>query len=304
MLVILSLLAAFPPVPEPAAREELAHTDNVTALAWSRDGKRAITGTSKGEIVLWNGQTGAKLATLSGHRKPIRDLSSAGDLLASLDTSGEIILWDLATNKKQRSWSTVESVESIALRPDGKELYGGDPDRCIRCWDTVKGEEKRTFRLGALKEQFRRLVFVDQDRLSLYDLTQERSSMGKSPTIPPDQREKHLDHVPHLAWSGDGKAWALVGETQIVLPASGATLALIPEEGPVVGIGLSPDGKQVVFATAKGVLRVHETDKKVTPLARVDKLGELTSFRLAPDGKRYLATQGDRRVVFRQVPKK
>jgi WD40 repeat protein len=88
MLVILSLLAGFAPVPEPV-KDELTHLEAVVALAWTPDSKLAITATGNGVILLWNGQTGAKVETLSGHPKPIRDLSPAGKLLASLDTSGE-----------------------------------------------------------------------------------------------------------------------------------------------------------------------------------------------------------------------
>ena len=321
MLVMLCLVAMFAQEPEPVAKDELVHDRAVVGIAWSADSKLAITATRPGDILLWNGQTGARLATLKGHTKPIRDLSSVGDLLASLDTSGEVILWDLSTRKKLQGWKVTEAIEAIALRPDGKHLFGTDAEGAIRQWEVGTGKELRTLRLGNLKEQVYRIAFADRDRFAIssrvtlnegsswsayqvYDLVQARSFTGRTDKLPADQREKYLHHMPHLAWSSDGKAWALVGETYLVLPKFAGRISLNPDEGPVVGVGLSPDGKQVVFATAKGSVRVHETDEKGKELARTDRLGKLMSFRLAPDGKRYLAVRGDRHVILRPIPTK
>lgn len=72
------------------------HPGPVTSLAFSGNGTRAYSGSTSGEIKIWDAETGAQIGTLHGHRGRIQSLevSSNGQFLASFGTDGTARLWD------------------------------------------------------------------------------------------------------------------------------------------------------------------------------------------------------------------
>ena len=77
------------------------HTDSVWAVALSRDGTRALTGSQDGTARLWDAATGKALATLVGHTHMVRGVAFSPDgtrvLTGSDDNTAR--LWDVATGK-------------------------------------------------------------------------------------------------------------------------------------------------------------------------------------------------------------
>jgi WD40 repeat protein len=72
------------------------HVGEVTALAFSPDGKRLATGGKDRNIRLWDVETGQETLLLKGHLWPLRAVafSRDGRRLASGDSSGEVRIWE------------------------------------------------------------------------------------------------------------------------------------------------------------------------------------------------------------------
>ena len=83
----------------------LGHDNVVTAVAFSVDGKRIVSGSWDRTLKVWDADTGQETLTLKGHRS---------------------------------------EVSSVAFSGDGKRLVSGSNDKTAKVWDAVRGQEVLT----------------------------------------------------------------------------------------------------------------------------------------------------------------
>jgi WD40 repeat protein len=118
------------------------------AVAFSPDGKTLLAGGQKaggaGEVTLWDVESGKKKRTLKPEKTmSIIAFSASGKRVAGRGTDGELIVWDIESDK------LVLSVEAdlgraVAFSGDGKTVAGGCRDNNVRLWDVKTGKLKRT----------------------------------------------------------------------------------------------------------------------------------------------------------------
>ena len=120
----------------------------VWSLAFSPDSKRLVSGTSKGEIQMWDVATGepqVAFAKWKALRARALAFSPDGALLAA-GTHDYIHLWEVDTanallpisiehRRDRSSTDSAELLERLVFSPDGEVLVGGFDTGTIRLWD-------------------------------------------------------------------------------------------------------------------------------------------------------------------------
>jgi len=102
------------------------HTDWVTAIAYSPDGKYLASADRNGGIQVWEGSTGKEFNSLPGHKAMVTALSFMTGVLASSSEDGKVALWDIKEGKEIRSWAAHPGGAAwVDFTPDGRLVSCG-----------------------------------------------------------------------------------------------------------------------------------------------------------------------------------
>ena len=126
----------------------------VNSVAFSPDGKHALSGGSDGTIRLWDIISRTELRRLKGHTGRqgafYVTFSRDGKYILSGGDDGLLKLWDASSGAEIRTYSVYSGSSSswlptavgmAHLLPDGKHIVSGATDGAVRIWDVSTGEE-------------------------------------------------------------------------------------------------------------------------------------------------------------------
>jgi WD40 repeat protein len=120
----------------------------VSAVAFSRDGKLLAAAGHNGTLWLWDTSDWKEIANWQGPAgtRYASIVFLRGDReLAVGSNSGRIDLWDVQTKARaQQIHGHIDLVAAMALSPDGRTLATASWDRSIKLWDSSTGRELRT----------------------------------------------------------------------------------------------------------------------------------------------------------------
>jgi WD40 repeat protein len=122
------------------------HTDAVTSVCLSTDGRFALSGSRDGTLKLWEVATGQCLRTFTGHTHFVNSvcLSANGQLALSGGNDYTLKLWEVATGQCLRTFTNRDGVESICLSADGRFVLSWSRNHDIKLWEAATGQCLRT----------------------------------------------------------------------------------------------------------------------------------------------------------------
>jgi WD40 repeat protein len=126
----------------------------VPSVAFSPDGKYALSGGTDGTVRQWDISSGTELKRLQAHTGSggtfYVAFSQNGKYFLSGGADGLLKLWDTASSQEVKTFRALSgdmpgmitnTVGYAALTPDGKRMISGSTDAAIRIWNTETGEE-------------------------------------------------------------------------------------------------------------------------------------------------------------------
>ena len=240
------------------------HTEAVTCVRYTADGKLLGTASRDKTAVIWDAHSGVKRFTLEGHTSWLRDLSFGPGRLATAGNDRTVRIWDIATG---RALATLPGhsggVFGLAFGPRGDYLTSGgrlDGDAVgeLVIRDSHRGKEVRVLR--PLEAGVSSLAYSRGGKRLATGLWSGKVVVWETATMSPALtlgEGTSPGPVWSVAFSGDGKRLAAAGWEGSVqvwsLPLGRECKTLKGHGGRIIRVSFSPDNQ--VLASAEVVTR-------------------------------------------------
>ncbi|HYT91517.1 MAG TPA: protein kinase [Gemmataceae bacterium] len=286
------------------------HTDAVPAVAFSADGRRAVSGSNDATVRLWDLATGKELRRFEGHTDPVTSVALSADGRRALSASkdGTARLWDTESGKEVcRLQGHTGWVWCAAFAPDARcALTCCLGDGAVRLWDLPTGKELRRFEGHG--EDVKTVAFSPDGRRAL-------SGGGSEPTVrlwdvdtgkELRRLEGHTEAVRSVAFSPDGRR-ALSGGYDRTLRLwdleTGKELRRFEGHTSWVhGVAFTPDGRRVLSGNWDGTVRLWDAETGQELYCFNPGVGNVEAVAVSPDGRRALIGGWDRAFRLWRLP--
>ena len=121
------------------------HKYDVSAVAYSPDGRFILSGGQDTKLVLWDARNGQTKCELHGHNDEVTsiDFSKDGKYFASASKDRTIVVWNIESlSEKIRLVGHLSNIEGISFSPDGSTLASGSGDHTMIVWCCDSGRQK------------------------------------------------------------------------------------------------------------------------------------------------------------------
>ncbi|OGV56472.1 MAG: hypothetical protein A2X45_03405 [Lentisphaerae bacterium GWF2_50_93] len=245
------------------------HTEYVTSVSFSPNGKFALSGSWDKTLKLWDVVSGECIRTFVGHTGPVSSVSFSpnGKYALSGSSDSTLKLWNIETGECLHTFvGHMHYVNSVSFSPGGKYALSGSNDKTLKLWNLQSGQCLHSF-------------------------------------------DGHTDPVTSVCFSPDGKyALSGSGNINLKKDNSiklwgmetGRCLRTFEgHTGSVESVSFSPDGKHALSGSGDGTLKLWnvETGRCLrTFMAFAGDTNHVTSVCFSPDGKFVLSGGYDKNL--------
>jgi WD40 repeat protein len=229
----------------------LGHTDVITRVKFSPDGRIIASASWDNTIKLWS-REGRLLHTLQGHQDAVWSVSFSpdGQLLASASRDKTIKIWrvrdgqELRTLRGHKDW-----VACVSFSPNGQQIASVGWNGTLKRWD-LQGRELKSFpthRAPVMAISFR----PDGNAIA----TASRDGTARVWSLAGEELltlNGHQDWVMYVTFRQDGQVIATASrdKTAKLWNTQGQELRTLKgHEGAVTGVGFSPNGQSIATSS-------------------------------------------------------
>lgn len=315
----------------PEVRRFEGHSDAVTSVAFSPDGRLILSGSQDCTARLWETASGKELRRFK-HPGTVRSVVFSPDGRKALTAGGDdwVRLWDVSTGRELRRFEGEQcEMTCAAFSPDGRRILSGGCCGGLRMWETGSGKNLRDFQQADFSVQVLCIAFSPDGRRVISGGSDELVRVwdvegGKELCRLATHRCRngigcHTTDVTSVAISPDGRLALSAGDHGNP-SLRGWELECGKEQrrfgcsGPVYGVAFSPDGRLALTGgghteVAQGkvwgfstlMLWDVQTGKERYCFSGHER--EVLGVAFSPDGRHAVSGSADETIRLWRVPK-
>jgi WD40 repeat protein len=287
------------------------HKGAVSALSFTADGQRLLSGGSDGSLHCWSLEARGQKAllwsqTASGAVLDVCCLPADGEALVTAFYEKKLQLWDLGTGAMIKAFGAHSSYPRLSISADGTVGLSINRDGMTPfVWDLASrkkvGQLKgHKFGLDSweLSSDGKRALTVGwYDRtLRLWDVVRQREVW----------QVNEWEAGPVVSWAPDGKRFAAAGRElslREARPGARAVWTVRPEEGQVGKMVFSPDGRHIFCSWRdRRLVRAFDASSGAVVAEATIEHGEPGRLCVSPDGTALAVATHLGKVVVLQTP--
>ena len=269
------------------------HSNDVTAVAWSPDGRHILTASMDCTARIWDATTGDNTLTLT-RTDSLSAVAWSPDgrhILAASD-DGTACIWDATTGDNTLTLTLTDWVRAVAWSPDGRHILAASIDGAARIWDATTGDNTLTLthtdpvRAVAWSPDGHHILTGSEDGTArIWDATTGDNTLTLTLTR----------WVRAVAWSPDGRhilAASMDGTARIWDATTGDNTFTVTRTDSLSAVAWSPDGRHILAASMDGTACIWDatTGDNTFTLTRTDSLSAVA---WSPDGHHILTGSKD-----------
>ncbi|MDY7022069.1 MAG: serine/threonine-protein kinase [Cyanobacteriota bacterium] len=277
------------------------HSDVVTAITFTPDGRKLVSGSDDQTVKVWEVNTGNLLQSFDGDLSAITSVgvSPDGEEIAAGTFYWRILEWNVETTELFLPLEHQDIVWSVMFSPDERTIASGSSDRTVKVWDRQTGfilydflEHTDAVYAINFNTEGTKIVSGSGDRtLKIYDL--ETGTVQNT-------LEGHSDDVRSVVFTPDG--------TRVVSGSSDDTIkiwdietgelldTLTGHRGDVLSVAISPDGQVIASGSRDRTIKIWDFQTGELLNTFTGHTNEVYTVTFSPDGNAIASGSKDRTI--------
>ncbi len=281
------------------------HLGGVSAVAFSPDGQRIVTGSEDTTAKVWEATTGQELLTLKGHSVTSVAFSPDGQRIVTGGRDWTAKVWEAASGKQLltlkghsdaiRSRGFFPPGQRVAFSPDGHRVVTTSEDTTANIWEAASGKELLTLKghtnpisSMAFSPDGQRIVTGSDYTAKVWDAASGKELL----TL-----KGHSAGITSVAFSPNGRriVTGSYGTAEVWEAASGKELLTLKGHGDwIYSVAFSPDGRRIVTGSYDQTAKIWEWASAQELLTLKGHGDRIHSVAFSPDGQRIVTGSADK----------